>query len=205
MKKALTLEEKLDLIEESKTITHQIYRTTAERPSPSKEEVRKFFGDDFDSPKIITKWGHISSADPQPASIGVSESYDPEQYWLAYLNATEKKDPKQLLDLLYKKTPLHPSLLPLLADLLNPDVQKDSGKPKKINTSESWDIYIELIQMVFKSKISYSKASEELAQVYGVEPEAIREHWENIALKIAEDISPQLVPQIKRQYKNKKS
>ena len=205
MKKPLTNKEKLNLIEESKMITHQIYTTTADRPSPTLEEIHKFFGDDSGTSKIITKWGHISLANPQPASIGVSESYDPEQYWRAYLNASEKKDPNQLLELLYKKTPIHPSLLPLLADLLNPDVPKDSGKPKKINSAESWDIYVELIQMVFKSRISYSKASEKLAEIYGVEPEAIREHWEQMASKVAAEISPQLVPKIKREYKNKKS
>ena len=205
MKKPLTYKEKLDLIEESKIITHQIYTTTADRPAPTMEEIRKFFGDDSSAPKIITKWGHISSANPHPASLGVSESYDPKQYWLAYLNATEKKDPRQLLELLYKKAPIHPSLLPLLADLLNPEIPKDSGKPKKINSAESWDIYVELIQMVFKSSISYSKASEKLAEIYGVEPEAIREHWEQMASKVAAEISPQLVPKIKREYKNKKS
>lgn len=205
MKKPLTHKEKMELIEESKILTHQIYTTTADRPTPTMEEMRKFFGDNFGTPKIITKWGHISSVNPQSASVGVTESYDPKQYWLAYLNATEKKDPTQLLELLYNKVPLHPSLLPLLADLLNPEIPKDSGKPKKINSAESWDIYVQLIRLVYESKISYSKASEELSEMYGVEPEAIREHWEQMATKIATDISPQLVPKIKREYKNKKS
>lgn len=204
MKKALTHKEKMDLIEESKIITHIIYKTTADRPPPTLEELHKFFGHSGENTQIVSKWGHVSLAKPQPASIGVSESYDPEQYRRAYLNATEKNDPKQLLKLLYNKVPIHPSLLPLLAELLNPEIPKDSGKPSKISSADSWDIYAKLVQMVFQSKITYTKASEKLAEIYGVEPEAIRKHWEQMASKIAADISPQLVPKIKREYKKKK-
>lgn len=105
---------------------------------------------------------------------------DQDKYYKAFIKAFEQNDLRNLMDLLNSKSPIGVAFLPFLADLLNLDRELNLGHPPKFNSIEQVGLFHEITRLMKVENISYTKASEIMAEIHNISREKIQKYYREI-------------------------
>ena len=131
--------------------------------------------------------------------IAIDEYSDPHPYFIALLKVCEQNDYRPLLGLLQSKIAISEHFLPLLADLVDPNLKRKRGQPPKITSFEAEELYLEITRLMLIEKCSYTNAANRTAVDYGLTREKIQEYYRSVEQKMTKQY-----PWTSRDYIQKK-
>jgi hypothetical protein len=111
---------------------------------------------------------------------------DQDKYHKAIIKAFEQNDMRNLIDLLNTKSTVGDEFLPFIAELLNPDREINLGQPPKFNSLEKVGLFHEITRLIKVENISYTKASERMAEIHNISREKIQKYYREIEQEMIE-------------------